>query len=241
MQTPALNFSPATFIQRYVAWTLDATLLAAVTVAVCWAWIVPAAVRIRDHTQAMLATLVENMVYAFLSDVPPERIVPYIIAESDLAASMTALTHALWNFAWPLLVGFVTFSTIYHVLFECGKQQATPGQRSLHLRVETVEGERLSIGSAMLRHFSGALSWLTLNIGHLMALSKPMHQTLHDSLSKTRVVQTTASAQKLPAWAWVWISMQLLAFAVTLIWINHSMNTWVNQMLEGMLALQPRS
>ena len=42
-------------------------------------------------------------------------------------------------------------AAIYFIGFEASRWQATPGKRLLGLRVETVEGARLSVGRALLR------------------------------------------------------------------------------------------
>jgi hypothetical protein len=40
----------------------------------------------------------------------------------------------------------------------------------------------------LLRHAAGSLSWLTLNLGHLLAALPPHKRALHDWIAGARVV-----------------------------------------------------
>ena len=51
---------------------------------------------------------------------------------------------------------------LYHVGFEASSWQATPGKRFLGLHVETINGKRLSIVRAILRHFSKGIVFTVL-------------------------------------------------------------------------------
>src|SRR5690606_26268091 len=93
--------------------------------------------------------------------------------------------------------------------FEASPLQATPGKRALGLRVVDARGARLALGRAALRHLAGTLSWLSLNLGHLLAALPPRHQALHDRLAGTRVLQRAGA--RLPAWSLAWLGLQLLA------------------------------
>ena len=45
--------------------------------------------------------------------------------------------------------------------------------RAFGLKVTDVQGRRLKAGHALQRHLAAGLSWLTLNLGHAMALFPP--------------------------------------------------------------------
>ena len=75
-----------------------------------------------------------------------------------------------------------------------------------------------SLPRAGVRHVAGLLSWLTLNIGHLMAAVPPQKRALHDYVAGARVVNTHEGA-RLPGWARAWIGAQVLALFVLLCWL----------------------
>ena len=93
--------------------------------------------------------------------------------------------------------------------FEASPLQATPGKRALGLRVVDARGARLALGRAALRHLAGTLSWLSLNLGHLLAALPPRHQA-HDRLAGTRVLQRAGAR---PAWSLAWLGCVLAAVA----------------------------
>src|SRR5690606_33742877 len=72
------------------------------------------------------------------------------------------------------------------------------------------------------RHAAGALSWLTLNIGHALVLLRPDRRALHDLVSGTAVVQDEADPRaKLPPLARAWLGVQLLAlWWVVAVWFG---------------------
>ncbi len=72
--------------------------------------------------------------------------------------------------AWTAqMVGFVTMTlpvTLYFALCESSPMQATLGKRALGLRVESGSGERLSVGTAVLRNAAKFAPW---EFGHTVA------------------------------------------------------------------------
>ncbi len=66
----------------------------------------------------------------------------------------------------------------------------TAGKWATGLRIERVDGEKLTMGSALLRHFVGyPLSFITLGIGFLIAAVGSRGRALHDLIAGTMVVR----------------------------------------------------
>lgn len=80
----------------------------------------------------------------------------------------------------------------YYTGFESSASQATPGKLLLGIKVCDAQGRRLSLGHALGRWVSAALSYLTLMIGFLMAAFTARKQALHDMVSSTQVVDRWA-------------------------------------------------
>lgn len=91
--------------------------------------------------------------------------------------------------AWliPFLGSFLA-ALIYKPFFESSRLQATPGKALLGLRVESIDGQRISFRTAMIRYFMSFISSAILLIGYLMALFTSRKQCLHDMVANTVVV-----------------------------------------------------
>ena len=72
--------------------------------------------------------------------------------------------------------------------------------------------------SAVLRHVAGLLSWLTLNLGHALALLPPDKRALHDYIAGTRVVRDARGA-RMPGWVAAWITLQVVAAVALVAWL----------------------
>jgi hypothetical protein len=137
--------------------------------------------------------------------------------------------------AWPALLAFAAIGLLYHVTFECSPWQASPGKRLLGLRATGRGNEGLGIGRAVSRYLAGALSWITLNIGHLMATAAPDHLALHDRVSGTRVVSTHDAAPGFPAWAWLWLGLLGLAGFGLIAWLAGQASSVMRVALDHVL------
>ncbi len=202
---------PAGFWRRYVAWTLDAALLALPVLLLAWTPMVGAATALGAAFDALSMRVAAVMLEAM--EAMPAALLPtrQMLDDPALQQAATALQSALGALLLLALPGFVARSLLWHVGFERSARQATPGQRALGLMVVDAGGQRLPAGHALLRFGAGALSWLTLNLGHALAALPPRHLTLHDRVSGTRVVCREPQATRLPPWARLWIAMQGLA------------------------------
>jgi uncharacterized RDD family membrane protein YckC/type II secretory pathway pseudopilin PulG len=117
-----------------------------------------------------------------------------------LGAGLEALAHAdkdppAWlAVAWLLpTLGYYLGAAFYYALQESSKHQATLGKRALGIKVTDDRGQRLRFAHALGRWFAASLSYLTLDIGFMMAGFTERKRALHDMVAGTLVVDQ---------WAW---------------------------------------
>lgn len=213
--------APAGFWRRYAAWTLDAALIGLPVLLLAWPGIAAAITALGAAFDALSGGLSARLVEDLPSTAALLSRPQALLADPVLRQSVDGLRSALGALLLPPLLGFVVVSLAWHVTFERSGWQATPGQRALGLVVVDDAGRRLPAGHALLRFCAGALSWLTLNLGHALAALPPRHLALHDRLSGTRVLRRDAAA-RLPPWARAWIALQLLALLIANAWLLHA-------------------
>jgi len=199
----------ASFWRRYAAWSLDAVLIFLPIVLLFWPLLRHAATTMSADYAGFLREAGRSLIQAYADGATPNDLAVSWLGRSDMMASLAALQASAFALIWPMALAFAVLGALYHVGFETSARQATPGQRALGLRVIALTGLRLTPQRALQRHVAGALSWLTLNIGHAMAL-RPERVALHDRLSGTRVVQLRRE-MPLPAWAKAWLALQIIA------------------------------
>lgn len=86
-----------------------------------------------------------------------------------------------------LLIPIAKF--IYASIAEASIKQATIGKRLMDIKVGDLFGNRLDIGTSILRNFAKILSTLPLFIGYLYCFMNKKQQCLHDVLANTLVVK----------------------------------------------------
>ncbi len=155
-----------------------------------------------------------------------------LLHDPALYEVIAAIRSATWTMIWPALLTFALVGMLYHVAFECSPWQASPGKRFLGLRAADRDGRRLGIGHAVSRYLAGALSWVTLNIGHLMATAEPEHLALHDRVSGTRVMATRA---ELPYWAVGWLMLVTITSLACAAWLAQTASAVMQAALERSL------
>lgn len=161
----------------------------------------------------------QEVVAGHLADVLGQAVDPVGLAvqlmqDAALQAAAAMVEASLRALLLPPALTFMVLAAIYWIGFERSAWQATPGKRALGLQVVDLRGGRPGLARAAGRHFAGALSWLTLNLGHALAALPPHKRALHDYLAGTRVVHADDDPH-LPGWASAWIGLQvLLAFAL---------------------------
>jgi len=96
---------------------------------------------------------------------------------------------AFLAFSW-LFYGFYTTAFIgYFTLMTAGSSGATIGKRLLGIKVTLTDGSDVTYGRALTRTISYYISAFFLYIGFLIALIDKRHQTFHDKITGTVVVE----------------------------------------------------
>lgn len=226
--------APAGFARRCVAWSLDATLLALATLALCRSRIEAGIAQASLALDAISGAMARTMADMLLAGGTPIDLARAWLSDPTQRAAVAALSEAIGTLLWTPLLVFALLSLAWFTGFEASSRQATPGKRLLGLRVVDARGEGIGLVRAVQRHLAGALSWLTLNIGHLMAAMPPRRQSLHDRIAGTQVVQPT-DAGPLPAWAHAWLAFLLLAAGAALAWLFVAASAAMQRAFDAML------
>jgi uncharacterized RDD family membrane protein YckC len=210
--------APAGFWRRYAAYSLDAAVLGGASTFLAW----PRLVAGSRETAAAFARL-SDLLGRVLADALMQGATPAQVAaglpgmpavQAGAAAVQAGIVHTLA----PWLAWYALLAMLYHVGFERSAWSASPGKHLLGLRVVDARGDgRPSLAQTLVRHFAGALSWLTLNLGHALAAVPPHKRALHDYLARARVLGP--AARRLPAWARAWLALQVLAGVVLSAWL----------------------
>ncbi|RMH88110.1 RDD family protein [Lysobacter pythonis] len=209
--TPPADAPAAGLWPRTVAWLVDALLLAALAAMASAAlpgarW--PALVA---AWRALGATMGRTMLTMFEHGGDPPNIpLAMLAANGPLRPAIAEVAAALHHALAPPLLLLLGLALLYWPFGESGSAQATPGKRLVGLRVTDAHGRRLGPVQALKRHLAGGLSWLSLNIGHLLAAQGPEHLALHDRLADTRVRWRDGAARKTPAWGWLLVVAAML-------------------------------
>jgi uncharacterized RDD family membrane protein YckC len=213
---------PAGFWRRSAAWSLDASAVALPAFALCHAALREAA----DAFDAARTTLVQVLASRMMDALgaldagrSPLAIALGWMSDPALHAAASGIHAALVAMLLPALLAFVPLFLAWCVGFERSRWQATPGKRALGLRVVAADGGRATTGAVVLRFVAGALSWLTLNLGHLMAALPPLHAALHDRLSGTRVRLAEKAPSRMPVWAVGWLLLWALVVLTANAWL----------------------
>ena len=211
----AVPAHPAPLLHRWAAWSLDASLVAAVSLALV---ATPLAARVGVLDTA-LAALLDAMLQPMLAALPGLPTPAQLLADDAIRVAVSQLASALGSVLLLPLAAFVPLFWLYASAFEC-RHAATPGKRALRLRV--VDAQRVGpvrCRRHALRQAAGLLSWLSLNLGHLMAALPPSHAAQHDRLSGTRVRSAADTPEKLPRWAVAWLLLLGAALLAAQAWM----------------------
>ncbi len=220
VQNEAPAGAPAGFWKRYVAYSLDALVVGLPTLAL-----------VRSQECAWAASL--SRVYAGLQErlnvaldallmrgEPPSAslLIGALMDPAVQAAVAQALGLVLRMLALAAGV-YSALGAVYFIVGERSPWQATPGKRALGLIATDARGARLGWARAAARYFAGALSWLTLNVGHALAAWTRDKRALHDMIAGTRVVHAAGTSTRMPRWAGAVLALQALALSALLGWL----------------------
>ncbi|MET4728878.1 putative RDD family membrane protein YckC [Lysobacter enzymogenes] len=230
MSAPGAASPPAGFWPRYAAWSLDAAIVAALVTALgIGAW----RERLAALDQAYAgfnARMAEAMSAAALDDLDFGSLAGRFGADPQTHAAAVALLSALTALTLGWLLAYAAFGLVYETVFVAFTPwRATPGKRALGLYVIARDGGALGPARTVLRYLAGTLSWLTLNIGHLLAAARPEHQALHDRVAGASV----RGPARMPLWAWAWLVLQMAAALAACMWLMWTLQAGLENALYG--------
>lgn len=234
---------PAGYWRRAAAWSLDAALLAPPALALCWNALAAAATPLLLAWAALVDAVAGRMAAAIVAAGPyappdPGALAGLVLGsmrDPALLAAAGELQRALLAAAGPPLIAFVALSFTLCASFEGSRLRATPGKRALGLRVAAVDGCEPGIGAVLLRFAAGALSWLSLNVGHALAALPPEHAALHDRISGTRVMLAAGASGRMPRWAVAWLALLGAALLLATAWATLAMGAAMQAALDRAL------
>lgn len=211
--------APAGFWRRYAAYSLDFTALGSVATLLAWTRLVAGWRATVAAVAALSASLQAPLLDALASGSPPGALYARLLDAPAVQAGAEAVQSALLSMATVWLLAYAVLAALYHVGFERSRWHGSPGKHALGLRVVAMDGDRPpTLAQTLVRHLAGALSWLSLNLGHALAAVAPQKRALHDYIAGTRVLQDDA-AQPLPGWARAWLWLQVIAVLLALAWL----------------------
>lgn len=91
---------------------------------------------------------------------------------------------------WPFLVGYLAALGLGYAVYFTGTTGQTLGKMATRLRVVDSQGRPPVYGRALLRALAGSLGVALAPLGLLPMLFDPARRTLHDRLTRTRVVKS---------------------------------------------------
>lgn len=221
--------TPAGFARRYAAWSLDATAIAAIATTLAWPVLEPAWRTLSVTWTDLVTTVADALFDGLVAGDPLPVVATGLLHDPGLAGATLAFRWGLWNVAWPFVLAYALVALPWHAAGVASRWQASPGKRVFGAFVTGPGASRPTLARATARHLAAALSWLTLNVGHLMALG-PAHAALHDRIAGTRVWRRAGVAEDSMRVA-AWIAVQGVAVAA-LLWC-------LSRNVSGLAAGQP--
>ncbi len=210
---------PAGFWRRYAAYSIDFAVVGAVATGLAWRHLVAgwgATSGAAAHLSGMLGQALAD---ALQQGMLPAQFASGLLEASSVQAAASAVQAGILWMLVPWLAWYALLAALYHVGFERSRWQGSPGKCALDMVVIDARNQtRPTLRQTIIRHVSGALSWLSLNLGHALAALPPQKRALHDYIAGTRVV-TGGVRTHLPRWASAWIALQWVAGIAALAWL----------------------
>lgn len=135
-----------------------------------------------------------------------------LFSDPTLHVAVTAFTHHVADAILVVAIAYALLSAAWNLGGELSSWQGSPGKHLLGLRVVDAARRPTSFVQLLVRQIAAGLSWLTLNIGHLLAWWPPF-RSLHDRIAGTDVVAIPGSGP-LPGWARALLRIATLAAIV---------------------------
>ncbi len=133
-----------------------------------------------------LAYLIDNIIVLIFATI--YFFIRFAIIELDPTCPFTDYeTEFSYLFHQTIYLTFI-FRFLYFVLLESSEKQSTLGKRIFRLRVQEVDGKRITRKKATIRYLSRFISFITI-FGYLMAGFTQKNQTSHDYIANTVVIK----------------------------------------------------
>lgn len=214
----ASTHSPAGFWRRYVAYSLDFTLLGGITSLLVWSRLGMGAVETSAAVSRLSALLNRKLADAMTQDATPASMSSGLLTDPAIQAAADAVQTGITHMLLPWLLTYAVLAAIYHIGSERSRWWGSPGKHALGLTVANARDDtRPTLLQTGVRHVAGALSWLLLNLGHALAAVPPQKRALHDYIAGAHVLSSNEKA--LPAWARAWLVLQIIAGVAVPVWM----------------------
>jgi uncharacterized RDD family membrane protein YckC len=210
--------APARFWHRYAAWSLDFAFIAAIAWFATRAQVVDGLAAAGDAWRRLSDLAGSAMVNDMLDGRSLPSIADALLQAPSVRAAAQALQDGLERATLPFALACAGIALLWHALGEASRWQGSPGKRAFGLVVADLEGEPPGFARALARQVGGVASWITLNLGHLLAALPPQFRALHDYLAGTRVLRNDDAAPRMPLAAKLWLWLQVLGGLVALAW-----------------------
>jgi len=181
--------------RRGIAWLVDASACAAIATVLAWPWL-----HGRMQASAQAFSALRDAVLARLQDAvmsgadSPLGAAAAMQSDPRVHALLQASVHRTTEATLVACFAYALVAAPWHLIGEASAWQGSPGKRLLGLRVvDARRGGRASPAQCALRFIAGGLSWLLLNLGHMMAALPPRYTALHDRIAGTQVVWRPSS------------------------------------------------
>ena len=208
---------PGGFWHRYAAWSLDFVAIAALAWFATRAQVHAGIDATRAGWRQLFGRASQAMSDALLSGRDLHSLAQALMQDPALRAAAQAVQDGLERATLPFALACAGIALLWHGLGEASRWQGSPGKRAFGLIATDIDGNRPGIARAFARQLAGVASWITLNLGHLLAALPPQHRALHDLIAGTRVLRDD-DAPRMPLAAKLWLWLQLLAGLAALAW-----------------------
>ena len=213
----AIARTPGGFWHRYAAWSLDFVVVAALAGFATHAKVRTGLAVAATAWRQLFDRTGQAMADAMLAGSSIPDISRSLQHDAALLAAARALQDGIEQATLPFALACAGIALLWHGLGEASRWQGSPGKRAFGLLVTDHNGDPPGIARAFARQVAGVASWITFNLGHLMAMLPPQHRALHDVIAGARVLRVDA-ATRMPLVAKLWLWLQLLAGLGALAW-----------------------
>lgn len=208
----------AGFRRRYAAYSLDFFALAVLAAVFTWPRLHAGWLLVHAGTLKLTGDIGQALVDGMMSGTPPTQLAAAVQHDPAIIAAANALQSDLWAMSWPWLLAYALLAALVHIGGESSRWHASPGKHALGMTVVDRDDQGLGPVQAGLRFLACSLSWLTFNLGHLLAAVPPQKRALHDFVAGTRVVIDTRTPP-LPTWARAWLWLQVTVIVLVTGWV----------------------